>query len=76
MTSLSIQDLCLLFLADLGEDTWQTGTGINENEIVVEVTMAVNPVRWRPTLSQPPRKSLTCPRATKAPQLNFGATCS
>ena len=45
MTSLSIQDLCLPFLADLGEDTWQTGTGINENEIVVEVTMAVNPMR-------------------------------
>ena len=57
MTSLSIQDLCLPFLADLGEDTWQTGTGINENEIVVEVTMAVNPGRvWRsylePTISE------------------------
>jgi len=48
MTTLSIQDLCLPFLADLGADTWQTGTGIRENEIVVEVTMAVNPARvWK-----------------------------
>ena len=43
VTALSIQDLCLPFLADLGKNTWQTGTGLRENEIIVEVTMAVNP---------------------------------
>ena len=31
MTGLSISDLSLPFLADMGEDSWQTGTGLNED---------------------------------------------
>ena len=27
LTALSVSDVCLPFLADLGEDSWQTGTG-------------------------------------------------
>jgi len=66
MTSLSIQDLCLPFLADLGEDTWQTGTGINENEIVVEVTMAVNPARvWKSLLEPTTREVFDMPKGDK-----------
>jgi len=66
MTSLSIQDLCLPFLADLGEDTWQTGTGINENEIVVEVTMAVNPARvWRSLLEPTTKEVFDMPKGDK-----------
>ena len=66
MTSLSIQDLCLPFLADLGEDTWQTGTGINENEIVVEVTMAVNPGRvWRSYLEPTTKEVFDMPKGDK-----------
>ncbi|MDA8639201.1 hypothetical protein N9L22_05470, partial [Candidatus Poseidonia alphae] len=66
MTSLSIQDLCLPFLADLGEDTWQTGTGINENEIIVEVTMAVNPARvWRAYLDPTIKEVFDMPKGDK-----------
>jgi hypothetical protein len=66
MTSLSIQDLCLPFLADLGDDTWQTGTGINENEIIVEVTMAVNPARvWRAYLDPTVKEVFDMPKGDK-----------
>ena len=39
------------------EDSWQTGTGLNTDEIIVEVTMAVDPTRvWKsmlePTLDE------------------------
>ena len=57
LTALSVSDVCLPFLADLGEDSWQTGTGLNTDEIIVEVTMAVDPARvWKallePTLDE------------------------
>ena len=59
MTGLSIIDLCLPFLADMGEESWQTGTGLNEDEIIVEVTMVVNPaIVWKNLWNQPPTKSL------------------
>ena len=66
MTTLSIQDLCLPFLADLGADTWQTGTGIRENEIVVEVTMAVNPARvWKAYLEPTTEEVFDMPKGDK-----------
>jgi len=43
VTGLSVLDLCMPFLADLGAGSWQQGTGVKENEVIVEVTCAVNP---------------------------------
>ncbi len=72
MTSLSIQDVCLPFLADMGEDSWQTGTGLNENEIIVEVTMAVNPARvWRALLEPTITEVFDLPKGTKGTAANL-----
>jgi hypothetical protein len=72
MTSLSIQDVCLPFLADMGEDSWQTGTGLNENEIIVEVTMAVNPARvWRSLLEPTTKEVFDLPKGTKGTAANL-----
>jgi hypothetical protein len=72
MTSLSIQDMCLPFLADLGEDSWQTGTGLNENEIIVEVTMAVNPARvWRALLEPTTKEIFDLPKGKKGTAANL-----
>ena len=72
MTSLSIQDVCLPFLADMGEDSWQTGTGLNENEIIVEVTMAVNPARvWRALLEPTIKEVFDLPKGTKGTAANL-----
>ncbi len=72
MTSLSIQDVCLPFLADMGEDSWQTGTGLNENEIIVEVTMAVNPARvWRALLEPTTKEVFDLPKGTKGTAANL-----
>ena len=72
MTSLSIQDVCLPFLADMGEDSWQTGTGLNENEIIVEVTMAVNPARvWRALLEPTITEIFDLPKGTKGTAANL-----
>lgn len=53
VTALSILDLTLPFLADLGSGSWQTGTGLRENEIIMEVTLAVNPSRVWKNLLEP-----------------------
>ena len=72
MTSLSIQDICLPFLADLGEDSWQTGTGLNEDEIIVEVTMAVNPSRvWRALLEPTTKTTFDLPKGKKGTAANL-----
>ncbi len=72
MTSLSIQDICLPFLADLGEDSWQTGTGLNEDEIIVEVTMAVNPSRvWRALLEPTTKATFDLPKGKKGTAANL-----
>jgi hypothetical protein len=72
MTSLSIQDICLPFLADMGEDSWQTGTGLNENEIIVEVTMAVNPARvWKAILEPTVKEVFDLPKGTKGTAANL-----
>jgi hypothetical protein len=72
MTSLSIQDICLPFLADLGEDSWQTGTGLNENEIIVEVTMAVNPARvWKAILDPTVKEVFDLPKGKKGTAANL-----
>ena len=72
MTSLSIQDMCLPFLADMGEDSWQTGTGLNENEIIVEVTMAVNPARvWRALLEPTIKEVFDLPKGKKGTAANI-----
>ena len=67
MTSLSIQDLTLPFLADLGDDSWQTGTGLKETEVIIEVTMAVNPGRvWKALLEPTTSEVFDLPKATAA----------
>jgi hypothetical protein len=72
MTSLSIQDICLPFLADMGEDSWQTGTGLNENEIIVEVTMAVNPARvWKAILEPTVKEVFDLPKGSKGTAANL-----
>ena len=72
MTSLSIQDMCFPFLADMGEDSWQTGTGLNENEIIVEVTMAVNPARvWRALLDPTTQEVFDLPKGKKGTAANL-----
>ena len=72
MTSLSIQDMCLPFLADLGEDSWQTGTGLSEKEIIVEVTMAVNPSRvWRALLEPTTKEIFDLPKGKKGTSANL-----
>ena len=72
MTSLSIQDVCLPFLADLGEDSWQTGTGLSEDEIIVEVTMAVNPARvWRALLDPTTKNVFDLPKGKKGTAANL-----
>lgn len=58
VTSLSVLDICLPFMAELGEDSWQTGTGCRENEITVEVTMALNPAQIWKNLLQPTTEHL------------------
>ena len=71
MTGLSISDLCLPFLADMGEDAWQTGTGLNEDEIIVEVTMAVNPaVVWKNLLEPTTREVFDLPKGKKGTAAN------
>ena len=71
MTGLSISDLCLPFLADMGEDSWQTGTGLNEDEIIVEVTMAVNPaVVWKTLLEPTTREVFDLPKGKKGTSAN------
>ena len=72
MTSLSIQDLCLPFLADLGEDSWQTGTGLKEGEVIVEVTMAVNPALvWRALLEPTTQETFDLPKGHKGTAANL-----
>lgn len=72
MTSLSIQDVCLPFLADLGDDSWQTGTGLSEDEIIVEVTMAVNPARvWRALLDPTTKNVFDLPKGKKGTAANL-----
>ena len=71
MTGLSISDLCLPFLADMGEDSWQTGTGLSEDEIIVEVTMAVNPaVVWKNLLEPTTREVFDLPKGKKGTSAN------
>ncbi len=71
MTGLSINDLCLPFLADMGENSWQTGTGLNEDEIIVEVTMAVNPaVVWKNLLEPTTREVFDLPKGKKGTAAN------
>ena len=71
MTGLSILDLCLPFLADLGEDSWQTGTGLNENEIIVEVTMAINPAHvWKNLLEPTTDEVFDLPKGKKGTAAN------
>ncbi len=72
MTSLSIQDLCLPFLADLGQDSWQTGTGLKEGEVIVEVTMAVNPALvWRALLEPTTQEIFDLPKGHKGTAANL-----
>ena len=72
MTSLSIQDVCLPFLADMGDDSWQTGTGLNENEIIVEVTMAVNPALvWRSLLEPATKEVFDLPKGNQGTAANL-----
>ena len=72
MTSLSIQDLTLPFLADLGNDSWQTGTGIKESEVIIEVTMAVNPARvWRSLLEPTTKEVFDLPKGNKGTAANL-----
>jgi hypothetical protein len=72
MTSLSIQDLTLPFLADLGNDSWQTGTGIKETEVIIEVTMAVNPARvWRSLLEPTTKEVFDLPKGNKGTAANL-----
>ena len=72
MTSLSIQDLCLPFLADLGKDSWQTGTGLRESEVIVEVTMAVNPaIVWKSLLDPTTKETFDLPKGHKGTSANL-----
>lgn len=72
MTSLSIQDLCLPFLADLGKDSWQTGTGLRESEVIVEVTMAVNPaIAWKSLLEPTTKDVFDLPKGHKGTSANL-----
>ena len=72
MTSLSIQDLCLPFLADLGKDSWQTGTGLRESEVIVEVTMAVNPaIVWKSLLDPTTKETFDLPKGHKGTAANL-----
>jgi hypothetical protein len=72
MTSLSIQDLTLPFLADLGEDSWQTGTGLKETEVIIEVTMAVNPGRvWKALLEPTTSEVFDLPKGNKGTAANL-----
>jgi len=71
MTGLSILDLCLPFLADLGPDSWQTGTGLNEDEIIVEVTMAINPAMvWKNLLEPTTDEVFDLPKGKKGTAAN------
>ena len=71
MTGLSIIDLCLPFLADMGEESWQTGTGLNEDEIIVEVTMAVNPaIVWKNLLEPTTNEVFDLPKGKKGTSAN------
>ena len=66
-----IEILCLPFLADLGEESWQTGTGLNEDEIIVEVTMAVNPaIVWKELLEPTTREIFDLPKGKKGTAAN------
>ena len=77
MTGLSISDLCLPFLADMGEDSWQTGTGLNEDEIIVEVTMAVNPaVVWKNLLEPTTKEVFDLPKGKKGNLCKCLGRCS
>jgi hypothetical protein len=72
MTSLSIQDLTLPFLADLGDDSWQTGTGLKETEVIIEVTMAVNPGRvWKALLEPTTSEVFDLPKGNKGTAANL-----
>ena len=71
MTGLSIIDLCLPFLADMGDESWQTGTGLNEDEIIVEVTMAVNPaIVWKNLLEPTTNEVFDLPKGKKGTSAN------
>ena len=72
LTALSISDICLPFLADMGEDTWQTGTGLNTDEIIVEVTMAVDPARvWKSMLEPTLDEVFDMPKGGKGTAANI-----
>ena len=72
LTALSISDVCLPFLADLGEDSWQTGTGLNTDEIIVEVTMAVDPARvWKALLEPTLDEIFDMPKGGKGTAANI-----
>jgi len=63
VTGLSILDLCLPFMADLGQGTWQDGTGIRQDEVIVEVTCAVNPnIVWKNLIEITTHETFQLPR--------------
>ena len=61
----------LLICKRLGEESWQTGTGLNEDEIIVEVTMAVNPaIVWKELLEPTTREIFDLPKGKKGTAAN------
>ena len=73
VTGLSILDLCLPFAGDMGEGTWQTGTGIRMDEVIVEVTCAVNPAAvWKHLLDCTADQTFTTVKGNKGTAANVG----
>jgi len=71
VTGLSILDLCLPFAGDMGEGTWQTGTGIRMDEVIVEVTCAVNPAAvWKHLLDCTADQTFTTVKGNKGTAAN------
>ena len=71
VTGLSILDLCLPFAGDMGEGTWQTGTGIRMDEVIVEVTCAVNPAAvWKHLLDCTAGQTFTTVKGNKGTAAN------
>lgn len=55
-----------------GEDSWQTGTGLNTDEIIVEVTMAVDPTRvWKSMLEPTLDEVFDMPKGGKGTAANI-----
>ena len=72
VTGLQMLDLCLPFLAEMGQGSWQQGTGVKPNEVIVEVTCAVNPnAVWKSLLEPTLNDTFQLPKGKKGTAANI-----